>query len=150
MSEIIRITKIFSFEAAHALEGYDGACRNIHGHSYKLSVSVRGKIFKSANHPKDGMVMDFKELKALVQDNIISVFDHSLILKETSKINFAGSYPLKIVEVPFQPTSENLISFFADCIKKGLPENLKLISLKLSETETSFVEWFESDQNVLT
>ena len=56
---IIRLTKEFTFEAAHALEGYDGLCREIHGHSYRLFVTVKGTPCADESNPKFGMVMDF-------------------------------------------------------------------------------------------
>ena len=64
----IRLTKEFSFEAAHLLEGYDGACREIHGHSYRLFVTVRGVPVCDGRNPKLGMVMDFGQLKRIVGD----------------------------------------------------------------------------------
>ena len=63
---VIRLTKEFSFEMAHSLSGYDGACREIHGHSYKLFVTVQGEPNADPNNPKYGMVMDFGELKRIV------------------------------------------------------------------------------------
>jgi 6-pyruvoyltetrahydropterin/6-carboxytetrahydropterin synthase len=149
MPQIIRVTKTFSFEAAHALQGYDGACRNIHGHSYKLKVTVKGPVVSEIYHPKDGMVMDFKELKTLVQENIITIFDHALILQKGTAIDFPSNHSLKVVHLPFSPTSENMISYFAGVIKSNLPNHLQLFSLLLSETDTSFVEWFESDQRTM-
>ena len=74
----IRITKKFSFEMAHALYNYDGLCRNIHGHTYKLEVTLLGEAQKNAGQPKDGMVMDFGALKKLVNKKIVHVFDHAL------------------------------------------------------------------------
>ena len=59
----VKVTKIFTFEMAHALLDYDGACRNVHGHSYKLYVTIFGEPIQSPGHPKDGMVMDFKDLE---------------------------------------------------------------------------------------
>ena len=79
MSQIIRITKQFKMEMAHALHGYDGLCKNIHGHSYKLWVTLRGAVKDEAGHKKDGMVLDFSLLKQMVKPLIIDKFDHSLV-----------------------------------------------------------------------
>ena len=76
----IRITKEFKFEMAHALLGYDGPCRNVHGHSYELSVTVIGKPIEEKSHAKLGMVMDFGDLKRIVKDEVVDVFDHALVL----------------------------------------------------------------------
>ena len=144
---VIRLTKEFHFELAHALEGYDGACRNIHGHSYILFVTVIGKPISSEENPKLGMIMDFGELKRIVNNTIINRFDHSLALSQKSKMlntlraeNFG-----KIEALPFQPTCENLLPYFAELISAQLPEGVKLHHLKLYETATSYAEWFASD-----
>ena len=67
----IRLTKEFSFESAHALEGYDGKCRHIHGHSYRLYVTIIGEPISDSVNPKYGMVMDFGDLKNIVNEEII-------------------------------------------------------------------------------
>ena len=59
----IRVTKVFTFDMAHALYGYDGPCKNIHGHTYILSVTLKGKVINENNHPKNGMVIDFSDFK---------------------------------------------------------------------------------------
>ena len=69
---VIRLTKEFSFEAAHALDGYDGPCREIHGHSYRLFVTVKGCPAAGEGDPKCGMVMDFGVLKRIVNEEIVS------------------------------------------------------------------------------
>ena len=63
----IRVTKSFGFETGHALYGYDGLCKNVHGHSYKLYVTVIGSPIDDQNHVKNGMVIDFKDLKTIVK-----------------------------------------------------------------------------------
>jgi 6-pyruvoyltetrahydropterin/6-carboxytetrahydropterin synthase len=144
---IIRITKEFRFEMAHALQGYDGACKQIHGHSYELLVTIIGTPISSQN-PKKGMVMDFGDLKQIVRTKIIDVFDHALVIsKETpaKMINTADEMFSKLIVVDYQPTSENMIVDFASIIKPLLPKGVDLYSLKLRETATSYAEWFASD-----
>ena len=80
MSNRIRITKEFKFETGHALYGYDGLCKNVHGHSYKLSVTVVGKPIEDQSHVKFGMVMDFSDLKAIVNTLIVKPFDHAAVM----------------------------------------------------------------------
>jgi len=144
---IIRLTKEFHFELAHALEGYDGACRNIHGHSYILFVTVIGSPISSVSNPKLGMIMDFGDLKGIVNSTIISRFDHALLLNQSSsmlKTLRAESFG-KVESLPFQPTCENLLPYFAEIISARLPEGVKLHHLKLNETATSFAEWYATD-----
>ena len=69
----IRVTKSFTFEMAHALWNYDGPCRNIHGHSYELLVTISGHPITDENSPKLGMVMDFGDLKKIVRILDISI-----------------------------------------------------------------------------
>jgi 6-pyruvoyltetrahydropterin/6-carboxytetrahydropterin synthase len=147
-SETIRVTKEFSFEMAHALHGYDGPCKNIHGHSYKLSVTVIGKTISESNIPKQGMVIDFTDLKKLVKELIVDELDHALVLNEESPHkNITNSNALfgKIVLKKFQPTCENLLIDFAGMIRKKLPDNIELHHLKLQETEHSYAEWYAKD-----
>jgi len=146
----IRITKHFDFESAHALYGYDGKCKNIHGHSYHLYVTVIGEPIDDLENAKNGMVMDFGDLKRIVKREIVDVFDHSVILNKNSPhIELAKTiqdHSHKIVLVAYQPTSENMLFDFAQKIKNKLPKNVFLHSLKLNETANSYAEWFASDQ----
>jgi 6-pyruvoyltetrahydropterin/6-carboxytetrahydropterin synthase len=145
----IRITKQFSFETGHALYGYDGKCRNVHGHSYKLSVTVIGTPISDQNNVKFGMVIDFTDLKKIVKEEIVDVFDHATVFNQnTPHIELAAELKSRghhVILVPYQPTSENMVVDFADKIKLRLPAEIQLYSLKLQETETSFAEWHASD-----
>ena len=146
----IRITKQFNFETAHALYGYDGKCKNIHGHSYKLSVTVIGTPISDSNNVKYGMVIDFGDLKKIVASEIVNKFDHATVFnKNTPHIELAKELEKRdhnVILVDYQPTSEMMLVDFAEKIKNRLPENVKLHSLKLQETGTSNAEWFSSDQ----
>ena len=145
----IRITKQFTFETGHALYGYDGKCKNVHGHSYKLSVTVIGKPITDTNNVKYGMVIDFGDLKKIVREEIVDVFDHSTVFNQnTPHIELAKELKDRdhhVILVDYQPTSENMVIDFAEKIKKRLPSSIKLFSLKLQETDSSFAEWFASD-----
>ncbi|HLN20799.1 MAG TPA: 6-carboxytetrahydropterin synthase [Bacteroidales bacterium] len=152
MKSIIRVTKEFHFEMAHVLWNYDGPCRNVHGHSYKLFVTISGIPVDDANHPKNGMVMDFSELKRIVKAEIVNVFDHSVVVNnrfDSSRIEKFTSLFGNVVPVDYQPTCENLAADFAGRISRLLPEGIKLFSLKLYETATSYAEWYSEDNNKL-
>ena len=139
---MIRITKEFKFEMAHALSAYDGLCKNIHGHSYKLYVTVKGEIKNDPGNAKDGMVLDFDILKRIVKPEIIKKYDHSLVLNgNSSHAEIDLSAFEKVFFLPYQPTSENLVADFALKIKSKLPEGIELYKVILSETATSFAEW---------
>lgn len=143
---IIKITKQFSFEMAHALRNYNGLCRNIHGHSYKMDITLAGQPLHDESSPKNGMVMDFGDLKKLVNEEIISLLDHALVLNDktdTQLVEVLKQNFEKIVVVEFQPTTENLLNFIANKLKTCLPENVKLCRIRLRETDTSYAEWCE-------
>jgi len=141
----IRITKQFSFETGHALYGYDGKCRNVHGHSYKLFVTVVGTPITDKNNVKYGMVIDFSDLKKIVKEEIVERFDHATVLnKNTPHIELAEELKKRehhVILVDYQPTSENMVIDFVQKIKSRLPQNVSLFSLRLQETDSSFAEW---------
>lgn len=145
----IRITKQFSFETGHALYGYDGKCRNVHGHSYKLSVTVSGTPIDDNTNVKYGMVIDFSDLKKIVKEEIVDQFDHATVFnKNTPHVELAKELSDRghhVILVDYQPTSEMMVIDFAEKIKSRLSNNIHLFSIKLQETETSFAEWFASE-----
>lgn len=146
---VIRLTKEFSFEAAHALDGYDGPCREIHGHSYRLFVTVKGCPSACDDDPKCGMVMDFGVLKRIVADEIVSRLDHAFVLRRGAA-NDALCTALEgrfsnIVRVDYQPTCENMLEDFARRIAARLPQGVALHALRLHETATSYAEWMAED-----
>lgn len=145
----IRITKKFNFETGHALFGYDGKCKNVHGHSYKLWVTVIGTPIEDTKNVKLGMVIDFTDLKKIVKEEIVDQFDHATVFnKTTPHVELAKELKERghhVILVNYQPTSENMIVDFAERIKGRLPQGIELFSLKLQETESSFAEWFASD-----
>jgi 6-pyruvoyltetrahydropterin/6-carboxytetrahydropterin synthase len=148
MNPYIRVTREFTFEMAHVLFNYDGPCRNVHGHSYRLFVTVAGIPVKDISNPKNGMVIDFTDLKNIVIGEIVSVFDHAVVVssdfdreKTEMMIRTFGN----TVIVDYQPTCENLVADFASKIRKHLPAGTVLHSLKLYETAKSYAEWFAKD-----
>lgn len=145
---IIRVTKRFHFEMAHILYGYDGLCSNIHGHSYYLEITLSGEPLKAPGHPKDGMVLDFGDLKQLVKNEIINRFDHALMVNRIApddQLRSLEKSTERIILVDFQPTSENIAAFIASILQKKLPSYASLYSVRLYETVTSYAEWFAAD-----
>lgn len=134
---MLSVTKIFTFEAAHAISDYDGACKNIHGHSYKLHVTVTSKKGLT-----NSMVIDFKQLKKIVQQSILNDFDHALMLK-INKINLAATQVIgtKLLWFDEEPTAENILLDMAKKLQLNLPDNIVLKELKLHETESCFATW---------
>lgn len=142
----IRLTKEFGFEMSHALHGYDGLCKNIHGHSYKMFVTVKGTPINDINSPKNGMVMDFTDLKAIVKEDIIDAFDHALVLYKGSELlKSIKESDTKLVVLDYQPTCENFLIDFVNKINSRLSKDIELVSIRLHETATSYAEWFAQD-----
>ncbi len=144
----IRVTKVFTFDMAHALFGYDGPCKNIHGHTYRLSVTLIGEQILEENNPKEGMVIDFTDFKRIVKENVIDVFDHTLVLKNDtphSKIKGLSDNFERIIYSPYQPSCENLLLDMLDRIQNHLPGNVEIKNVRLEETPSSYAEWFKED-----
>lgn len=145
---VIRVTKQFKFEMSHVLWNYDGPCRNIHGHSYILYVTVKGEPVSDVSNPKYGMVVDFGDLKKIVSDTVVKIADHSIYLGNNAPAETISTMKKMFDRceiVNFQPTCENLVSHFAETIKAALPAHIYLYSLRLDETATSYAEWFAED-----
>lgn len=133
---------------AHALYGYDGPCKNIHGHTYHLSITLIGKPIEDIKKAKLGMVIDFGDLKDIVHKHIIQVFDHALVLNQEapySKSEVISNEFEKVILVPYQPTCENLLLDFVDRLSDKFSISTPIFSIRLEETPTSFAEWFLED-----
>ena len=133
---------------AHALYGYDGPCKNIHGHTYHLSVTLMGTPIHDTADVKLGMVVDFGDLKEIVKQQILNTYDHALVLNDQApylKSEVISNEFEKVILVPYQPTCENLLLSFVAKLKPLFALNHQLISIRLEETPTSFAEWNASD-----
>ena len=80
---MIRITKEFKFEMAHALYGYDGLCKNIHGHSYRMWVTIKGNVLEKQSHKK-WYGYRFWRAKKIINDCIVDKYDHSFVLNKNT------------------------------------------------------------------
>ena len=144
----LRVTKKFELETAHALWGYDGKCANIHGHSYKLTISITGKIINDVNAVKNGMIIDFSDLKKIINTAVVDVFDHALLVNgNTPHAKYAEveSGFAKIILCDYQPTVENMLIDMVNRVTSALPGDIELKYAKLQETENSSAEWFLED-----
>ena len=142
---MISVTKIFRFETAHAIYGYDGPCKYIHGHSYVLHVTVASSVAGNEDFiKKPGFVVDFKLLKKIVQETIVQKLDHRLILsKEYLNANPTLKSQENMEVWEMEPSAENILFFSKKTIDKALPEGIKLVRLRIYETADSFAEWQE-------
>jgi 6-pyruvoyltetrahydropterin/6-carboxytetrahydropterin synthase len=141
----IRITKEFTFEMGHALSDHDGKCRNIHGHSYSLSVTIKGKP-NALPGPQSGLVMDFAELKEIVNKAVIEPFDHALVLSDSDKRGELLVSTTKLIITAYQPSCENLLVDFVSRLEKHFLGEIRLQTIILRETATSYAMWSAGDQ----
>lgn len=136
-----KIAKEFSFDMAHMLDGHDGKCQNLHGHTYKLQVEVTGELVESG--AKSGMVIDFSDLKAVVKREILDKMDHAFIFDSTSErecqvAELLTSLNSKNFGIPMRTTAENMTKYMFDRLQEaGLPVSL----IRLWETPTSYCEY---------
>lgn len=136
-----KIAKEFSFDMAHMLDGHDGKCQNLHGHTYKLQVEVTGELVESG--AKSGMVIDFSDLKAVVKHEILDKMDHAFIFDSTSErecqvAELLTSLNSKNFGIPMRTTAENMAKYMFDRLQEaGLPVSL----IRLWETPTSYCEY---------
>lgn len=149
LCSMIRITKIFTFETAHVLYNYDGKCKNMHGHSYKLYVTVKGNPINDLDSHKNGMVVDFGDIKKIVKQEIVDVWDHAVMVNGSSPHKSLGesldNQGHKVIFCNYQPTCENMLYDIASKIRAKLPPQIQLAYLKLHETENSYGEWLAED-----
>jgi len=144
----LHLTRVFYFNMAHVLLNYHGKCKNIHGHTYKLEVTVRGAPCNDDASPKKGMLIDFSDFKKLIETEITNLWDHALMIHENTDSDLLKALKKnyeKVIVVPFQPTTENMICELSSLIKNILPHDLDLFSLRLYETEQSYAAWYAAE-----
>ncbi len=127
---------------AHAIQGYQGACKNIHGHSYELHVTISSSAVYADYIPAPGILVDFKEIKKRVNTAIIEMLDHKIILSR----DFLAKYPAfslqeNLVIWEAEPTAENMLIYIKRILSDKLPDGITLFRLKLYETKDSYAEW---------
>ncbi|OGU29448.1 MAG: 6-carboxytetrahydropterin synthase QueD [Ignavibacteria bacterium GWA2_35_9] len=132
----MKIAKEFRWEMGHRLPEHFGKCKNIHGHSYKMIVELEGDVAKS------GMVMDYYDVKKMVEP-IVEKLDHAfMVYKEDEEIiSFLEKLKSKMVVVEFQSTVENICKYFLSEIKKfRFPQNVEKVSVRIYETADDYAE----------
>ncbi|MCR5750348.1 MAG: 6-carboxytetrahydropterin synthase QueD [Kiritimatiellae bacterium] len=133
------VTKTVRFDAAHVLTNHRGLCKNLHGHTYRVDISVAGD-------ESDDMVMDFKELKSLATEVICGRFDHAFIYNtgsvgECEIAQLVERYGMRTVAIPFRSTAENLAKHFYDLLSERMQTRPVLVSVKVWETVDSCAEY---------
>ena len=138
---MLTVTKTIKFDAAHVLTNHEGLCKNLHGHTYRVDVSVT-----QAEGDASDMVIDFKDLKRIAAESICDRFDHSFIYNTGSpaEVEIAAvleKHGMKTVAIPFRSTAENLAKYFHDCLSGMVPAHARLVSVKVWETAENCAEY---------
>lgn len=136
---MIKISKTFTFDMAHLLENHPAKCKNLHGHTYKMIVTV------GCNNLDNDMVIDFKELKAIVQENVIDKLDHAFAYNKNSDLDYVleivkilKEHNLKVYGFETRTTCEQMVKVIWDILNKEFTSHgLTLIEIDLYEGEGS-------------
>lgn len=146
----IYVTKEFQWDMAHMLAEHQGLCKNVHGHTYKMQVTVTRKSDSliSGSGASNGMVIDFKDLKTIVKGKIVEPLDHAFIYWSQSPdpvehqiAKLLMQNDRKVYQVNYRPTAEEMVLDFFDILNQELEQyQVKVVSVKVWETPTSFAE----------
>lgn len=141
----MKITKIFTFDASHMLDGHDGKCQNLHGHTYRLEITVADGLIQGG--AKDSMVMDFTDFKAIVKRELLDGFDHAFLYdggneRETQIATLLEGWNMKTMRLDGRTTAENMSMMMFSRLKQA---GLKVCSVKLWETPSSCAEYEGED-----
>ncbi len=140
------IVKQIEWDMGHRVLNHNSKCKNIHGHRYKMEVSLEGDIISEVGNSSEGMVLDFADVKSIAMKYVHDILDHGFMVweKDEKLVNFFKENPeLKKIVVPFTSTAENIAKWvfvqlddkYTDVFKTGL----KLKSIRLWETPTGYV-----------
>lgn len=134
---VIEIAKEFHWEMGHRLPFHEGGCRNVHGHSYRMRVSVSGTL------DSNGMVVDYFDLRRIL-DPVIDRIDHAFLCDRSDAVMlaFLEENNLKRVVVDFPSTAENIALWLLGQVAEELQgyENIAEIAVRLHETDNTYAE----------
>lgn len=147
----MRVTKEITFDCAHMLSGHDALCKNLHGHTYKLQVGIEGTQITEGSSAD--MIIDFKDLKEAINNEVMVRFDHATIISgegyrgaaEQKLLYLVKTFDLRHVILPRRTTAEDMALYIRQVITDYLSShlekyNISNVSIRLYETPTSYVE----------
>lgn len=143
---MLEVTKSVEWDMGHRIPHHDGQCQYPHGHRYRLEVTLRGAPVTTKEASDEGMIIDFVAFKKVLREKIHDALDHRFLAYEGDQLlkrAFAGELEkeLKILFVPFIPTSENLVTWCYKQLRSEFPKNLHFTKLRLYETPTSWCDY---------
>lgn len=142
-------TKEFTFDAAHMLSGHNGLCKNLHGHTYRVEVTVKYSKQDEVipDGPSEGMIIDFKKLKNRLNEDIFDKMDHSYIynslggVDENAIADLCKTLGMKTYDMANRPTAENMAEYFLGMANTSLQSlDVEVVSVRVWETPTSYAE----------
>ncbi len=143
---MIKITKCIEWDMGHRVPNHNSKCRNLHGHRYRLEVTLNGDLIEIPGNSSEGMVMDFGDIKKVIMENIHDVLDHAFMFYENDSIlyeffNQQHRGDFKAISVPFIPTAENISGWCYRALVSHLPNRLQIDKLRLYETPNSWADF---------
>ena len=146
--KIHTITRKFEFDAGHRIPNHNSVCKNLHGHRYVLEVTLQGEIIDYENASDFGMIIDFGDVKSIINKCLIDKWDHAFLVYEKDEIilHFLNSLPNhKTVVLPCVPTAENLVYTAYKIINQELNTiycgKINIVHAKLYETPNCWAEY---------
>lgn len=138
----MKVVKNFSFDIAHMLDCHDGKCKNLHGHTYRLEVEISGSLIE--NGPKEGMIMDFSDLKQVVKEWIVDPMDHAFLYntnseRERALADMLNGWDLKTYALDSRTTAEVVSRHIYHVLREE--GNLPVTRIRLWETPSSYSEY---------
>ena len=142
---MFKIAKEFQFDACHMLDGHNGKCHNLHGHTYRLLVEISNELI--TNGSSADMVMDYADIKSVVKQQIIDQLDHAYLYNQNNTnerqiAELLQQMQRKIFAFPCRTTAEGMSKFIFDHLSQFLPVSM----IKLRETPTSYCEYHRSEK----
>lgn len=142
---MFKIAKEFQFDACHMLDGHNGKCHNLHGHTYRLLVEISDELI--TNGSSADMVMDYADLKLIVNQQIVDQLDHAFLYHQDSAnecqiATLLQQMQRKVFAFPCRTTAEGMSKFIFDRLSPFLPVSM----IKLWETPTSYCEYQRSEK----
>jgi 6-pyruvoyltetrahydropterin/6-carboxytetrahydropterin synthase len=134
----MKIAKEFRWEMGHRLPNHDGACRNVHGHSYRMVVEVEGDV-----NPETGMIIDFSDISAKVKP-LVAELDHCFLCQESDQEvrDLLERMDMKRVMIPVPSTVENICGLFVERLKSAFASEpqVQAFTVRIWETASSVAE----------
>jgi len=142
---MFKIAKEFQFDACHMLDGHNGKCHNLHGHTYRLLVEISNELITSGSSAD--MVMDYADIKSVVKQQIIDQLDHAYLYNQNNTnerqiAELLQQMQRKVFAFPCRTTAEGMSKFIFDRLSHFLPVSM----IKLWETPTSYCEYQRSEK----